>query len=305
MQRQRLFKRVTAKVMLLAVTVSAFSSMSFSQTPFEDAVKQLNSDLVKGYLQPFINSASANINAGHYSTAQIADMGFTLRLQVVGSGTIIGDAEKTYTATPPEPFTQNPVETATVFGEQGASVSHPAGMTYYFQNGQIKASIFPSVVPQLTVGNLFGTQAVVRYASIPEFHDFPRSTLFGIGAQHSISRYLPDVPVDLAVGIYYNNFSVGDFIESRAMCYGAHVSKSFSIITAYGGLQYQTASMDVNYTYTGQGSTPNSTISLQLESEVNVVATIGLDFNLGILHINGDANFGKVTALSGGIGFGI
>src|SRR6185436_15686552 len=141
------------------------------------------------------NSAGANINAGHYSTAQIADMGFTLRFQVVGSGTVIGDAEKTYSATPPEPFDQTPVQTATVFGEKGASVSHQSGMTYYFQNGQIKANLFPSVVPQLTLGNIFGTQAVIRYASIPEFHDFPRSTLFGIGAQHSISRYLPDIPV--------------------------------------------------------------------------------------------------------------
>jgi len=89
------------------------------------------------------------------------------------------------------------------------------------------------------------------------------------------------------------------------ICYGAHVSKTFAIITAYGGLQYETASMDVNYTFTGQGSVPNTTIGLQLESEVSVVATVGLDFNLGILHVNGDANFGKVTALSGGIGFGI
>jgi hypothetical protein len=305
MQKEMHVMRAATRVSLFAVIVLTLSSTCYSQTPLEDAVKQLNSDLVKGYLQPFINSASANINAGHYSTAQIPDMGFTFRLQVVGAGTVIGDAEKTYTATPPSPFAQNPVQTATVFGDRGASVSGPANMTYYFQNGQIKANLFPSVVPQLTIGSVFGTQAVLRYASIPEFHDFPRSTLFGVGAQHSISRYLPDVPVDLAVGIYYNNFSVGDFITSHAMCYGAHVSKTFAIITAYGGLQYETASMDVNYTFTGQGSVPSTTIGLQLESEVSVVATVGLDFNLGILHVNGDANFGKVTALSGGIGFGI
>ena len=89
------------------------------------------------------------------------------------------------------------------------------------------------------------------------------------------------------------------------MAYGAHVSKSFSLLTLYGGLQYETASMDVNYAYTGPGSTPNTKISLQLDSENTFRVTAGLNLNLGVLHLNGDINVGKVTALSAGLGFGI
>ncbi len=287
------------------VVCLASHSFSQAQNAFEDAVKQLNLDNVRGYLQPLANSVGANINSGLFSTADIGEMGLSLQIQLVATGTMIGDAEKTFYALPPSQFPQSPVKTATVFGDMGASVSNSSNLTYYFQNGQVRTSLFPTAVPQLTVGNVFGTQAVVRYVSIPEFHNFPKSSLIGGGLQHSVSRYLPDVPVDLAVGIYFNRFSLGDIIEEKAMSYAAHISKTFALLTAYGGVQYETATMDVNYVYTGPGATPDTKLSMQLESENKFRATAGLNLNLGVLRLNADVNVGKVTVFSGGLGFGI
>jgi hypothetical protein len=280
------------------------SSAMFAQNPFEDAIKQLSSENVKGYLQPFINGIGANLNSGLYNTAEIGESGFHLRLTVVAMGTLIGDAEKTYDATPPQPFSQTPVPTATVYGGTGAVVNGPlgSGIQYQFQNGQVKTSIIPLAAPQLTLGTFFGTQAIVRYAPIPEIQDFPKVTLFGIGAQHNLNRYLSSLPVDLSAGVFYQSLTVGDIIDVKAFNLGAQASKSWALFTLYGGVQYETSSMNLTYTYTGSSARP--TLSVDFTGENKLRATAGLGLNLVILHLNADISVGKVTVASAGIGFG-
>lgn len=283
-----------------------------AQNPFEDAVKQLTSDNVKGYVQPFVDGFGANLNSGLYNTAAISDVGLHVEFRFVGIGTLIGDAEKTYMAVPPPPFDQTPVQTATIFGDQGAVVlldpNDPNGIRYRFQNGQVKTSLIPLVVPQLEVGNVFGTQATLRYVPIPEISDFPKVTLFGIGARHNISQYIPMSPVDVAAGFFYQTLEIGGIFDAKTFNFGAQASKSFAVLTVYGGLQYETSSMTLSYTYTGPpipGVPPNPSITLDLEGGNKFRFLAGLGLNLAILHLNADINFGKVTVVSGGIGFGI
>jgi hypothetical protein len=138
----------------------------------------------------------------------------------------------------------------------------------------------------------------------PEFHDFPKSSMMGIGLRHSISRYIPDLPVDLAAGAAYQKLNIGSIMEASAFSFGAQVSKTVSILTLYSGVQYETATMSVSYQYTGPGSTPGSVVSIEMQNENKVRVTGGLSLNLMVLSINGDVSVGKVTALSGSIGFG-
>ena len=298
-------RNIVARVLFVCIATLLITTVH-AQNPFEDAVKQISSDNVRGYLQPFINGFGANLNSGFYHTAEIGDMGIHFEIRAVGMATLIGDAEKTYYAVAPQPYSQTPVQTATLFGTTGASVPGPApGVEYHFQNGQVKTDFIPFAAPQLTIDNIMGTQAIIRYAPIPEIGDFPKITLFGIGARHSVSRYLPSSPVDISAGIFYQSFKVGDIIEAKALSFGAQASKSFSVATLYGGMQYESASMTLNYTYTGQGSTPNTKVNLDLDSENKFRVTAGLSLNLVILNLNADVNFGKVTVVSGGVGFGM
>jgi len=277
-----------------------------AQSELEDAVKQFTSDNARGYLQPLITAVGANFNSGFYSTAAIGDMGLHIQLQLVGIGTLIGDAEKTFQAVPPQPYPQNAVQTATVFGGVGTVVPGPApGLEYHFQNGQVKTSIFPVAVPQLTVGNIFGTQAAIRYVPIPSIGSFPKTTLFGIGVRHSISRYIPEIPVDLSAGIFYDKVTIGDIIDAHGFGFGGQASKSFSLVTVYGGLQYETSSLTASYTYTGPGPANNTHISVDIDGENKFRATAGVNLDLMILHLNGDINLGKVTVVSAGVGFGL
>ncbi len=294
-----------ARIALVAAWLCILGGESRAQNQFEDAVKQLSSDNVRGYLQPFVNSFGANLNSGVYHTASIPEQGISFRLDLIGMGTLIGDAEKQFTGIPPQPFDQTPVPTATVFGDQGTTVTQSSGVSYQFQNGQVKTSFVPLAAPQLTIGSIAGTQAVIRYVPIPEISNFPKVTLFGIGARHSISRYLPESPVDLAVGLFWQSFKIGDIIDAHALNFGGEVSKSFSVLTVYGGMQYETSSIDLSYTYTGPGSTPNTKVALSIDGENKFRVTGGLGLNLAILNLAADISVGKVTVVSGALGFGI
>jgi len=275
----------------------------------EDAVKQLTSDNAKGYLQPFVTAFGANMNSGLYHSADISDMGLTIKFDLIAMGTLIGDKEKTYKAVPPLPFDQSAVNTATIFGGTGTVVTKTVGadsIEYQFQNGQFKTTLYPLAVPQLTIGDVFGTQAVIRYIPIPEIKDFPKTTLFGIGVRHSVSQYIPVIPVDVAGSVFYQSLKIGDMFTAKSFNIGAQVSKSFAVVTLYGGLQYESSSMDVSYDYSGKYGLPTGTpVKLTMDGDNTFRATLGLGLNLAILHFYADANFGNVTVISGGLGFGI
>jgi len=281
----------------------------YADAQLEDAIKQLTSDNAKGYLQPYVTAFGANMNTGLYHSAEISNMGLTIKFDLIAMGTLIGDNEKSYKAVPPVPFDQSAVSTATIFGGQGTVVNKTIGsdsLEYQFQNGQIKATVFPLAVPQLTIGDFFGTQAVIRYIPIPQIKDFPKTTLFGFGVRHSVSQYIPVIPLDVAASVFYQTLKIGDIFNAKSFNLGVQASKSFAVVTLYGGLQFESSSMDVSYDYSGKYGLPTGTpIKLTMEGGNKFRCTTGLALDLAILHFYADANFGKVTVISGGLGFGI
>jgi hypothetical protein len=274
-----------------------------AQNQFENAIRQLDSDMVRGYLQPFLDGFGANMNSGFSGSSDIGN-GFHLRVDIVGMGTLVGSAQKTYKTTPPLPFPQQEVETATIFGGQGAVVTGPNGLRYYMQNGQLNVDFIPFAIPQLTVGNVFGTQAMFRFFALSGEGDIPSINLFGLGLRHQVSRYLPASPVDVSAGIFYQNFSIGDIMDSNSMAYGLQASKKFSVLTLYGGLQYESTNVDLTYTFTGFGSEGDEVVDLSLKGENTFRVYAGAGLSLGFLHLRGDVGLGTVTAISVAIGFG-
>lgn len=289
--------------MLLLLLCLITTVKAASQNPFENAIKQLDSDNVRGYLQPFLNGFGANMNSGFSGSSDIGT-GFHLRVDIVGMGTLVGGGQKTYKATPPLPFPQQEVETATIFGGMGTVVNGPNGLQYYMQNGQLNVDFIPFMIPQLTVGNVFGTQAMFRFFALSGEGDIPSINLFGVGLRHKVSRYLPASPVDVSAGIFFQSFSIGDIMESSAMAYGLQASKKFSVFTLYGGLQYESTNVDLSYTFTGIGSEGDDQVDLSLKGDNNFRVYAGAGLSLGFLHLRGDLGLGKVTAVSVAIGFG-
>jgi len=127
----------------------------------------------------------------------------------------------------------------------------------------------------------------------------------GFGLRHNISQYVPDIPVDLAAGVFYQKLTVGDVFDAHTMNVSIQASTSFAIFRVYGGGQYETSSVSVHYAYTGPGATGTSLIRFDMNGENNMRATAGLGLDLVVLHLNTDISVGKVTSVSAGLGFGL
>jgi len=298
-------KQIVRGGLLILSTVLLMSGTAWSQTSLENAIKQYNSDAVQGYVQPVADLFGANMHSGYYHTAAILKSGFHLSLDFVGMAAMVSDDQKSYEAPAPPGFTPAKFQTATIFGEKGTLITDAAtSLSYRGSDGVFNTKVFPLAVPQLSIGYVYGTEAIVRFITIPKLgeEDVPNITLWGIGARHSISQYIPDSPVDLAAGFFYNSFKAGDVIKFDGLSFGAQASKSFSILTLYTGLAWEKSSLNLAYTSTDP-MTPLG-VDISLDGANKFRFTGGLCLSLGFLKLFADANLGSVTCFSGGIGFG-
>ncbi|MDH3251430.1 MAG: hypothetical protein OEM41_01490 [Ignavibacteria bacterium] len=282
------------------------STVACGQTTLENTLKQFSGDDARGYIQPFADLFGANMNSGFYHSAAIPNTGFHIAFDIVAMGSLVGDEQKTYSANTPAGFTPSTFQTATVFGGQGTLVKNSTDTVFQYKgsDGIINTSIFPAAVPQLSIGTIFGTKAVIRYIKTPKLgsDQIPEVTLFGIGAQHSVSRYIPRLPLDLSAGVYYSSFKVGEIMDFTGLSIGAQASKSFAIATLYGGLAWEKTSMTLEYRTTDPLADPQ--VKQDLDGKNSFRFTLGAGLKFGFFSIFADANFGSITIFSGGIGFG-
>jgi hypothetical protein len=298
----RILRTVALGVVICALTITGATA----QTDLETALKQYSASTVAGYIQPVADLFGADMHAGYYHNAWIANSGFSLGFDIIVMGSIVDDAQKYYTAFAPAGFTPTSFKTATIFGDKGGTVANSAnpGLEYKGSDGIINTSIFPLAVPQLRIGSLYGSDLTLRFITIPEIGDskFPVITLWGVGARHSISQYIPECPLDIAAGVYFNSFKIGDIMDFKGFAVNAQASKAIKIIILYGGIAYESSKMNLTYK-TADPSVP-ADVDVTLDGSNKVRFTVGVGLSLGIFKVFADANFGSVTNYSAGIGFG-
>ncbi|MBM2841166.1 MAG: hypothetical protein HW412_1694, partial [Bacteroidetes bacterium] len=275
-----------------------FGNARAEDSEIEKAIKAFNQDYVKGYIQPFSDFFGANMSAGWYHSAAIPQTGFSLSVNVIAMGSVVGDDQKTFTTAAPAGFAQGTFQTPTVFGGQAQPITDPSGFSYRGSDGVLDVPLFPLATLQVHIGSIYGTEAIVRFLPIPEVSGAPKVTSYGFGVRHSISQYLLEFPVDIAASVFYNRISFGDLIDMSSFSFGAQASKSFAVLELYGGMAYESSSMDITYTSTAPGG---ANVEISLPGANKFRATLRLGLNLAILHLYGDVNFGSVTNFSAGL----
>ena len=275
--------------------------MNANAQELEDFIGNYTGQNGKGYMQPLADAFGANMNSGLYHSAKI-ESGFKLYIGVITTTALIADDQKTFTATTEGLF--NPETTAeapTIFGAiEGATVEGEAGTTYNFPGG-FDLNILPLAIPQVHIGNLFGTEATIRYIAVDLGDNFGRLNVFGWGVRHSISQYFGDSKVDIAVGYFREKFDIGDIVEASSSLVGIQASKDVGVLTFYGGLGFENASLDISYEY-DEGDTVE-TIEFNLEGSNSVRFTAGMTLRLGVIRLNTDINLGDQTVFAAGLGF--
>jgi hypothetical protein len=255
-----------------------------------------------GYLEPLVDAFGADMNAGLYHSARIPKRGLYVGVELVYMSAWFSDADRTFTAVTELGFQpEQRVEAPTVVGSGDPVYVDGYAETEYVFPGGFEISSFDFAVPQFRVGADLGTEAVFRLGYIdPGEEDIGNVTLYGVGARHSVSQYFNDLPIDVAVGGFWQRFSLGNSerggqqVTAEAWTMGVQLSRCFSWLEPYAGVSYDDFVLRLAY----EGATADDSIGMTLESNDHFHATLGLSINISSMVIHGEYNIGGHSALA-------
>jgi hypothetical protein len=260
---------------------------------------------VKGYLQPLEEGFGSLLNTGAFRSAHIPRSGFNINLEVKTMALKFNDSDRTFTATTEEGFyPEVQVEAPTVIGGTAAVEVPGTGGTTAALPGGLDIKSMAMAAPQLTIGSIMGTQAVLRFFSLnsgdTEIGDVK---LFGLGARHSISQYLPNFPIDLAAGLLWQHFKMGSkLIDANALTAGVQASRRFSLLEPYAGLSLDRFSMKTEYT--SKEAEPPTKFKVDFDPKTTGRFTAGLGLNLLVVHLQGEIDLSSRTSYLLGLSLG-
>jgi hypothetical protein len=220
---------------------------------------------------------------------EIASTEFTA--DVNGPTVFGGDEDKLVVSTRPQEITVDNISYV-IPGET---------ITFDDVTGLWDKGIFPTIVPQLSLGTFYGTQATIRYLpDIKLSDDIGTLRYFGYGIQHNpLVWFKNPLPVNVALSFFKQSLKIDDAVKVNTTAYGIQVSKTFggflTSFTPYAGFLIESADMDVDYEYeVFPGVT--STIQFELEGENTNRFILGFGVNLVGLNIYADYNFSKLNS---------
>ncbi|MCA1802525.1 MAG: hypothetical protein LC662_08710 [Rhodothermaceae bacterium] len=209
----------------------------------------------------------------------------------------------------------------------------------------------PTPMLQASVGLPTGTDIIIRMLPTYTIDEYGSFSLWGLGVKHDLKTWLPGgdlIPFDLSVMAGYTNFTTttgytvepgsgsyetdpGNYdrpetwdnqrldIGSSAFTVNALIGKTFPVITLYGGVGYETSTMNIksigNYPviipeklgdfYTGNRELDIITdpLDIQIRGTNNFRALAGLRLKLLILTISADYTVAEYSMASVGVGF--
>ena len=260
----------------------------------------------RGYLQPLVGALSSTLNGSVFQTGYIPKSELTFQIQANVMGASFDDDDRVYRPTDPPGFQSaegDDFVAPTVIGDTEAVAQQGQAGTQLYHPGGFDMENFTIASPQLMIGGILGSAVLVRWISIDLGDaDLGELELFGIGAQHSITQYMLEPPVDVAAGVMYQKFDVGDgLIDATTLQFNVTGSKRFGVIEPYIGVGYDTFDMSGEYT----SDQTDETVEVDFEREGNVHLTVGGRLNLRYLILHGEFNAAAESGVAVGLSVGM
>ncbi len=284
---------------------------------FQELLEQVGEDYATSYSSPFLYAFGPNQNSGMYQTASIPWAGLTFGAGVKVMATHLNDDDKTFSKNIEnvdlgdfDPGFAGEMGTVimsgpTVFGDTGTVGTvkgYLHGIEVFSQDaipGLVESSFVPMFAPEAYVGGVLGLKATVRYFPEMQLSDYGKTKFFGYGLQWSPNHFFPTFPVDVMVGFFDQEMTVGSLLETNASTMYLAASKQFSLLTLYGGYAMDDSDMSVTYEYLEEGVD----VRFDVEGRQDNHFTLGVALKF-LLGINLEVNAGDMTTYSGGLMFG-
>lgn len=271
----------------------------------EDNLSTLSPEQTVGYLSPLAGGLSGSLNSGIFRSGNVPATGFSLTLDVKGAYMYFSDDDRVFDT--PESGGYESVQAPTVIGDtKSVTADHKTvpGLQFTYPGG-FDMDNFGVAVPQVTLGNVLGTRAMVRYISLSlGDEDVGDLSFFGIGGQHSISQYLPGLPVDLAVGMMWQSLEVGDgVVDATALAFNVTGSRRLGS-GAFGLEPYVGVGLD-SFEMTAKYESGNEKIEADFDRKNDGHLTVGTGLTLPGLKVHAEYSVAAVNGFAGGVSFGI
>jgi hypothetical protein len=264
----------------------------------------------KEYAKPLTTFLGTFFNSGTYYSADIPE-DFNFKFAIVGAFIFIPESQQTFTANPELNGYNSLGETATFTGDKGGVFLGPQGFVTYphgFDIGSLPAGIYQ------IAGSYYGTELLVRFFPTISVGDV-EAGLWGLGLRVNLSQFVQDTPLDFAVQLLYNSFGFEykgnnpkNYVkmDSKNFAVNAHASKAFEeMFIVYGGLQYESSTMDINYYFKDPNKLypqiRDQVLSTSVDGSNNFRFTAGGAIELPVVVFNLDFNISSMFAIGGGI----
>ncbi|MBT5420931.1 MAG: hypothetical protein HOK80_08560 [Candidatus Cloacimonetes bacterium] len=306
----------------------------------QEKLEQFGKDNGMLYVKPLVTAFGTTMNTGLFNTAKVLKP-FTFGLNVNTMLAFVPKEDDTFTAVRPDLFIEHPVsgeliylyedselESATIFGEDGATFGHNsdldnpillallglseddvASLDISLPKGTNLPAV-PFLMPQFNLGLPLGNEIMIRgFPKVEINKDIGDLGFWGIGLKHSVDQYIPLIPIDIAVQASYQNLYVGEILTFSNFNANLEVSKKLLMWTLYTGVGYDKTNVTAKYDYTYQTINDNNElesidkeIKFDVDGENEMRATAGVRFSVLLLKLYADYTVSKYSVFNAGIG---
>lgn len=326
---------IRAAFLVLGISLMVVSVSVAQQNDLSAQLTKIIGANANNYLEPLASGLGADLNSGIYHSADLHNiLGFDIGVKV-GLATI-GTDHKTFDFVLPDQLSYTDPTTQTTFTLHansdynpivhnsptfaGAKTGQPVlvsqssiyvplrGQTIFVTPQGFDLSRLPMFAPQAAIGLPFGIEVIGRFLPSTSIGDAGKINFVGFGARYDIDQFIPFCPVDIAVHFMTQKVTVDDKSGNKLMslggtAFGAEVSKSFLILTLYGGFQIESSKLTVDSYTTDPIFGQTAKISgFSINGADKSRALVGIRFLLAVINIHADYSFSKYPVLTAGVG---
>jgi hypothetical protein len=297
-------KRACAAVLLCLALAAPIPVMA----QLTENLGGLTDQNVERYLGPLNTALSGTMNSAIFRTGYVPRTGINISGGLVVMAIEFGSADKTFIPVDPEGFTSvTPTKVPTVVGSsEGVAVQGQDHLTQIYPGG-FDLEGFEMAAPQISIGSIYGTRAIVRYIAFDVGDsEFGKFSYTGFGAQHSLSQWIPELPFDMAAGFMIQNLEIGDdVVSARATHFGVTASREFyKYLQPYVGFGVDTMRLHAKHDDDDLEDDLDDSFDVTLDTQTDPRLTLGLAADAPYVSAFIELSAAAATGVAIGLSFG-